>query len=59
MDLQMSSTRDHPFSFSPEVCTILGPPDQLNAGIRTAFPSLFDDSIGSRLTYVNDDLLGP
>ena len=55
----MSSSRDYPFTFSPNLRDSLGTPDRLNTEIRTAFPSLFDNSIKSRLTYVNDDLLGP
>ena len=55
----MSSSRDYPFTFSPDLRDTLGTPDQLNADIRAAFPMLFDNSIKSRVTYVNDDLLGP
>jgi hypothetical protein len=58
-DPQMSSSRDYPFTFSPNLRDSLGTPDRLNTEIRTAFPSLFDNSIKSRLTYVNDNLLGP
>ena len=38
----MSSSRDSPFSFSPDVRLALGPPDRLNCEVRSAFPVLFD-----------------
>ena len=53
------SSRQYPFTFSPEVRDILGPSRRLNAEIRAAFPTLFDNSVANRLTYVNDNLLGP
>jgi hypothetical protein len=42
----MSSSRDAPFSFSPDLRSSLGPPDRLNVVVRTAFPALFDRDRG-------------
>ena len=55
----MSSSRSYPFSFSPEVRALLGPPNRLNEDIRAAFPNLFGAASESNLTYVNDGRLGP
>ncbi len=41
----MSSSRNTPFSFSPEVLYIFGPPDALNGAVRIAHPQLFDHSV--------------
>ncbi len=56
---QMSSSRNHPFSFSPEIREILGPPSRIKAEARATYPALFDSTIADRLTYVNDNCLGP
>ena len=42
----MTSSRDTPFSFSPDLRTVLGPPDTLNTAVRSAFPELFDRDYG-------------
>ena len=55
----MSSSRSYPFSFSPEVRALLGPPNRLNEDIQAAFPNLFGAASESNLTYVNDGRLGP
>ena len=39
----MSSLRDSPFSFSPDLRDSLGSPDALNVAVRSRFPSLFGD----------------
>lgn len=39
----MSSSRDSPFSFSPDLRACLGSPDPLNASVIRAFPSLMGD----------------
>ncbi len=55
----MSDSRNFPFSFSQEVQEILGPPSRLNEEARAAYPTLFNLFSKGRLTYVNDDRLGP
>ena len=56
-----SSSRARPFSFSPAVHDVLGPPGPVNDAVRRALPSLFDgsvdallriDSVGSRFPRV-------
>lgn len=56
----MSSSRDSPFSFSPDLRSILGSPDSLNAAFRGAFWVLLDaDSGVARATRpCSDGLLG-
>ena len=38
----MTSSRDAPFSFSPDLRVVLGAPNVLNVAVRSAFPCLFD-----------------
>jgi hypothetical protein len=40
----MTSSRDFPFSFSPDLRLSLGAPDGLNVALRFAFPCLFSES---------------
>jgi hypothetical protein len=55
----MSSSRDFPFSFSPDVRLSLGDPGPLNASLRSAFPDLFNGHIAS-LTYAfQSEFIGP
>ena len=44
----MSSSRDYTFSFSPDVCTYLGPASAFNAAVRQHHPTLFDGSARTR-----------
>jgi hypothetical protein len=55
------SSRDAPFSFSPDLRLSLGPPDALNAAVRRAFPCLFDRDYAPTLAtmLVPDDRSGP
>jgi hypothetical protein len=57
----MTSSRDSPFSFSPDLRLSLGAPDGLNVSLRFAFPCLFSRDYGpSRaVTLVSDDRSGP
>jgi hypothetical protein len=55
----MSSSRNTPFSFSPEARALLGTPNRLNEDVRTAFPNLFGAAFGDNLAYINDGRLGP
>jgi hypothetical protein len=50
----MSSSRDTPFSFSPEVLDIFGSPNALNGAVRIAHPQLFDHSVKRRLLIFDD-----
>ena len=43
---RMTSSRDAPFSFSPDLRLSLGAPDSLNVALRHAFPGLFSQSYG-------------
>lgn len=45
----MSSSRDSPFSFSPDLVDIFGSPDSLNGAVRLAHPQLFDGSVERHL----------
>jgi hypothetical protein len=54
----MSSSRDTPFYFSPEVLDIFGPPDALNGAVRIAHPQLFDQSVERRLLIFDDERCG-
>ncbi len=42
----MSSPRDTPFSFSPDLLSVLGSPDTLNTAVRVAFPVVFNRDYG-------------
>ena len=57
----MSSSRDVPFSFSPDLRLSLGAPDALNVAVRTAFPALFDSSYAPRRASmpVTSERVGP
>ncbi len=46
---RMSSSRDSPFSFSPDLVDIFGSPDSLNGAVRLAHPQLFDGSVERHL----------
>ena len=52
----MSSSRDSPFSFSPDVRAALGDPARLNAAVRSAFPHLFDGSMDALITRFANDM---
>ena len=57
----MSSSRDAPFSFSPDLRLSLGAPDALNVALRFAFPCLFSQDYGPTraVIFVPDDRSGP
>ncbi len=57
----MTSSRDAPFSFSPDLRLSLGAPDALNVALRFAFPCLFSESYGPTraVTFVPDGRFGP
>ena len=57
----MSSSRDAPFSFSPDLRLSLGAPDALNVAVRNAFPALFDSSYAPRRASmpVTSERVGP
>ena len=57
----MSSSRDSPFSFSPDLRLSLGAPDALNVAVRNAFPALFDSSYAPRRASmpVTSERVGP
>jgi hypothetical protein len=57
----MTSSRDTPFSFSPDLRLSLGAPDALNVSLRHAFPCLFSQSYGPTraVTSVPDGRPGP
>ena len=57
----MTSSRDSPFLFSPDLRLSLGPPDALNVALRVSFPRLFDrDYAPTRaVSVVLDDSTGP
>jgi hypothetical protein len=57
----MTSSRDSPLSFSPDLRLSLGAPDGLNVALRFAFPCLFNrDYAPTRaVTFVSDDRSGP
>ena len=58
---RMTSSRDAPFSFSPDLRLSLGAPDALNVALRHAFPCLFSQSYGPTraVAYVPDGRFGP
>ena len=55
------SSRDAPFSFSPDLRLSLGAPDALNVAVRNAFPALFDSSYAPRRASmpVTSERVGP
>jgi hypothetical protein len=57
----MTSSRDSPFSFSPDLRLSLGAPDALNVSLRFAFPGLFSRDYGPTraVAQVFDDRSGP
>ena len=55
----MSTSRDFPFSFSPEARLVLGPPDALNSAVRAAFPALEDGWAGRTASFFPAGLCGP
>ncbi len=57
----MTSSRDSPFSFSPDLRLSLGAPDGLNVALRFAFPCLFNrDYAPTRaVMFVSDERSGP
>ena len=55
----MSSSRDYPFSFSPDLRLSLGSPDGLNSSVRLAFPGLFDGSLANFTRFSVSDRTGP
>ena len=57
----MTSSRDSPFSFSPDLRLSLGAPDALNVSLRFAFPGLFSRDYGPTraVAQFSDDRSGP
>lgn len=57
----MTSSRDSPFSFSPDLRLSLGSPEALNVALRASFPRLFDrDYAPTRaVSVVPADSTGP
>ena len=57
----MTSSRDSPFSFSPDLRLSLGAPDGLNVALRHAFPGLFSQGYAPTraVTFISDERSGP
>ena len=57
----MTSSRDSPLSFSPDLRLSLGAPDALNVALRFAFPCLFNRDYGPTraVAFVPDERSGP
>jgi hypothetical protein len=53
----MSSSRDSPFSFSPDVRSYLGEPRNFNGAVRYHHPTLFDGSVDSITRNFRDGIL--
>ena len=55
----MSTSRDFPFSYSPEVRALLGPPSTLNLAVRAAYPELLHGWANRFAHPTRDNLRGP